>query len=86
MTSAVLAANSDGTLLTDLLSVVGYGLVAGVGLTALFSFAIRGLVTASNARRDGERGAALAWTGIGVVAVVACLAVVGVGLVTMLSR
>ncbi len=80
------SSSSDASVWSDLLSVVIYGLCAGVGLAIVFSIAIRGVVSASIARRDGRSGAALAWGGVGVVGVAACLATVGLGLVTMLHR
>jgi hypothetical protein len=84
----VLAASSpsDPSVWSDLLSVVLYGLGAGVGLAIVFSIAIRGLVTASTARRAGNASAALLWGGVGVAGVVVCLAAVVVGLLTMLHR
>lgn len=86
--STVLAASSssDASVWSDLLSVVIYGLCAGIGLAIIFSVAIRGVVSAAVARREGRGGAALAWGGVGVVGVVACLATVALGLVTMLHR
>ncbi|MBO9531911.1 MAG: hypothetical protein J7513_02940 [Solirubrobacteraceae bacterium] len=79
-------ASKDANLWSDLLSVVGYGLLAGVGLSLLFSVAIRGLVTGAGARREGRTGAAVAWSTVGVVAVAGCLCTVVLGVVTMLHR
>lgn len=88
MSTLVIAASSasDSSVWSDLLSVVLYGLGAGVGIAIIFSVAIRGLVSAAGARRDGRGGAALVWGGVGIVGVVACLGAVALGLVTMLAR
>lgn len=80
------SSSSDASVFSDLLSVVLYGLCAGLGIAIIFSIAIRGVVTASVARREGRSGAALVWGGIGIVGVLACVATVGLGLVTMLHR
>lgn len=80
------ASASDTSVWSDLLSVVLYGLVAGIGIAVIFSVALRGLVTASVARRGGRGGAALVWGGVGLIGVVACLGAVALGLVTMLDR
>lgn len=80
------SSSSDASVWSDLLSVVLYGLCAGLGLAIIFSVAIRGVVSASVAQREGRGGAALAWGTVGVVGVLACLATVGLGLVTMLHR
>ena len=80
------ASSTDSSVWSDLLSVILYGLVAGVGIAIIFSIALRGLISSSVARREGHGAAALVWGGIGIVGVVACIAAVGIGLVTMLNR
>jgi len=80
------AAAADRSVWNDLLAVIFYGLVAGLGIAVMFSIAIRGLVTAAAARRAGQSRPALLWGGVGIVGVLTCLAAVGLGLVTMLSR
>ncbi|MEH3054973.1 MAG: hypothetical protein PGN13_13385 [Patulibacter minatonensis] len=87
MTFALAASSSsDASVWSDLGSVVVYGLIAGIGIAVLFSVALRGLILASTARREGNGGAALVWGGVGFVGVLACVAVVGLGIVTMLHR
>ncbi|MFT4035072.1 MAG: hypothetical protein QM679_05820 [Patulibacter sp.] len=80
------AGSADASLWSDVMSVIGYGLVAGIGIAVLFSLALRGLIDAATARRAGQRGAALVWGGVGVLGAALCLAVVALGLVTMLHR
>lgn len=84
----VLAASSsaDASVWSDLLSVVLYGLVAGVGIAVIFSVAIRGLAMAGVARRAGATGRAVAWSAVGVVGVLASLGAVVLALLTMLQR
>ena len=60
-----------------LLEVVWVSLVAGIGVTAVFSLVIFGSAQAAEARRNGRGGAA---TGYGVLAAVA-MAVVAAGVV-----
>jgi hypothetical protein len=86
MTTVIAATSGDSTVWNDLLSVVLYGVVAGVGIAILFSLALRGMLTASIARRAGSRGAALAWGALGMVAVAGCIGAVLFGLATMLDR
>jgi hypothetical protein len=55
----------DGHLLWQ---VVWVSLVAGVGISALFSFVIVGAARAGDARRAGHGGAAVGWAVLAVVA------------------
>jgi hypothetical protein len=80
------ASGADSSVWSDLLSVVIFGLGAGVGIAIIFSVAIRGLITSGVARRDGQRGAARVWGGIGIVGVAVCLGAIVLGIATMLSR
>lgn len=81
-----MSSSSDATLWSDLLSVIGWGLLAGVGLSLLFSIALRGLITASGARREGRAVAAMGWSAVGLLGVVACIGAAVLGIVTMLHR
>lgn len=51
-------------MLRDILEVIVGGTVAGIGVTAIFSFALLGTVRASEARREGRGGAG--WTSLAV--------------------
>ena len=55
----------DGHLLWQ---VIWVSLLAGVGISALFSFVILGAARAGDARRAGRGGAALAYAALGLVA------------------
>jgi hypothetical protein len=62
---------------------VGVALVAGVGITAVFSLAILGAAVLGEARRDGRGGTAV---GLTVVALAACGAAIAVGILVMTSK
>jgi hypothetical protein len=61
-------------------------LLAGVGITVVFSFCILGLAQLAEARRDGRPVAAAAGGVVATLALLASLAAVGVGLVIMTSQ
>jgi hypothetical protein len=84
----VLAAGSAtiASVWGDLLSVVLYGVTAGVGVAIMFSFAIRGVVLAAAARRASQRWRTLWWGAVGVAGIAVSVAAIGVGLATMLHR
>jgi hypothetical protein len=65
----------DGHLIWQ---VVYVSLLAGVGISALFSLVILGTVRAGDARRAGRGGAAVAYAALGLVAVALALVAVGV--------
>ena len=80
---AVLASVVD----TDaLLKVIGASLVAGVGVTAVFSVAISGLVRAADLRRDARPVEAAALLAVAVVAIAASIAAVVIGIVVMTHK
>ena len=81
--TALAAAGLTGQVL---LSVVGGGLVAGIGVTVAFSTVIYCADRASELRRDDRGGAAAAMTAGGVMALAACLALVVYGLVLVTSK
>jgi hypothetical protein len=54
----------DGHLLWQ---VIWVSVLAGVGISALFSFVILGAARAGDARREGRGGAAMAYAGLAVV-------------------
>lgn len=88
MIATVLAAtsSSDAGIWTDLLEVVGYGLVAGIGLSIAFALAMRGWILGATAQRDGRGGTAAGQFTLAVVFSAVCIVAVGFALVTMLHR
>lgn len=69
-----------------LLEIVVVSLVGGVGLTAVFSIAVAGAISFVDFRRDGRPVEAGVFALVALVAVAACLAAVGYGIATMVSR
>jgi len=65
---------------------VAAALVAGVGITIVFSLAILGASLFGEARRDGRGGAAVAAAGLALAALGACGAAIVVGIVVMISK
>jgi hypothetical protein len=70
----------------DLVQTVVASLVAGVGMTAVFSVAIWGGARFADLSRDGRPLAAGAAAALGVLALVTTLAAVAVGIVVMTSK
>jgi cytochrome c biogenesis protein CcdA len=81
--SAVLATVVDSKAL---LETVVASLLAGVGVTIVFSLAILGAALFGDARRDGRSGAATAAAGLTMVALAASAAVIVFGIVVMTSK
>jgi hypothetical protein len=69
----------------SLIQTVWVSLLAGVGITFLFSFVIVGAAKAGDARRAGRGGAALLFGGLGVGAFLLFAAGVVLGVHAMLS-
>jgi hypothetical protein len=69
-----------------LLDTVAGSLIAGVGVTAAFSFAILGAALFGEARRDGRTVAAVGAGGLAVVALAGCAAAIVFGIVVMTSK
>ncbi len=69
-----------------LLQVVWVSLVAGVGISALFSLVILGTARAGEARRVGERGAAAAYVTLAVVAFLLFAGGVVLGVQAMITK
>ena len=88
MTGLVIAASSssDASIWSDLLEVVLWGLVAGIGLPIAFALAMRGLILGSHAQREGRGGAATANFALGAVFGAVCIAAIGLALVSMFHR
>ena len=73
----------DGGLL---LQVVWVSLLAGVGISVLFSLVILGSAKAGDARRAGRGGAAAAFLALAVIALVVFAVGVGLGVQTMYQK
>lgn len=68
-----------------LLEVVVVSLVGGVGLTALFSFAVAGAISFVDFRREGRPVEAGAFAALALVAIAACLVGVVYGIGVMVG-
>ncbi len=73
----------DGHLL---LQVVWVSLLAGVGISVMFSLVILGGAKAGDARRAGNGGAAAAFLALAVIAFVLFALGVGLGVQTMIEK
>jgi len=69
-----------------LVQVIWVSIVAGLGLTLVFSLAIAAGARAGQARRSGAPGEALAWSVLTVVCGLLCMVAVALGVVVMLSK
>jgi hypothetical protein len=70
----------------ELIETVGASLIAGVGVTAVFSMAIWGGARFVDLSRDGRPAAAAAAVAVGVLALAATMAAVVFGIVVMTSK
>lgn len=88
MTGFVIAASasSDADIWTNLLEVIGWGLLAGIGLPIAFGLAMRGLILGSAAQREGRGGHATAQFAMGALFSVVCAGAIVFGLISMLHR
>lgn len=66
--------------LVSLLQVVAVSLVAGIGITAIYSVALMGVIRSQESRREKRAGARLAWGALGVLALLLFTAAVVQGL------
>jgi hypothetical protein len=66
--------------------VIWVSLVAGVGVTVLFSLVIFGADKAGDARRAGQEGQAVGYSALAVVAMIVFLAAVVFAIVAMLNK
>ena len=66
--------------------VIWVSLVAGVGVSVLFSLVIFGADKAGDARREGQEGQALAYGALAVVAMVVFSVAVVLGVIVMLRK
>jgi hypothetical protein len=70
----------------DILEVIWASLLAGVVVTAAFSFVVLGSARSAQARRSGEGRASVLYASLAAVAMLAFLALVALGLQIMLSK
>jgi hypothetical protein len=70
----------------QIVEVIWVGLLAGVGITAAYSFAVLGLASSAEASRAGRRGAAFGYGALAVVSLVLFAGGVVVGVHIMLSK
>lgn len=70
----------------DLLEVIVVGGLAGIGLSIAFAFAIRGVVQAGAARREGRTRATAGYVALTTVAGAVCIAAVVFAIVTMIHK
>ena len=68
-----------------LLEVIAASLIAGVGVTAIFSVAILGAVRSQDSRRERRRAIYLAWAALAIVALCGVAAAVISGLRVLAS-
>lgn len=80
------SASSDDSIFSDILEVIGFGAVAGIGISIAFSLMIRGFLLSEVARRENRSGAAMGNLAIGVVFAIVCVLAVAGGLLSMLHR
>jgi hypothetical protein len=72
--------------LSQLVRVVWVSLLAGIGVTVLFSVVVLGSAKSTECRRAGRDGAATAYAGLAFAAFAAFAAVVVLGVQIMLSK
>jgi len=70
----------------ELLQTVAAALVAGVGITLIFSFALLGAARFGDASREGRPVAAAAFGALAIVGVIAFLGAIAVGIVVMTTK
>lgn len=83
---ALLQAPLAAVVWSDIGAVVAWGLGAGVGLTIIFSLAIRGFTLGEAARREGNSASATLHLAVGMLCGVLCVLAVAVALASMLHR
>jgi hypothetical protein len=70
----------------DILEVIVVGLVAGVGITAAYSFVVLGVGRSAEARRSGQGGAAVLFGAMAAVALLVFAVGVVLGVRIMLTK
>jgi hypothetical protein len=81
--SAMLATVVDTEALRD---TVLASLVAGIGISIVFSLAIYGVSRSIDSSRDGRRGSAAAFAGLGILGLLASAAAIVFGIIVMTSK
>jgi|1185.fasta_scaffold988140_2 hypothetical protein len=71
---------------SQLVGVVWVSLIAGVGITTLFSLVVRWSASSETAHREGRGGAAIVYGGLSVLTLVVFFAGVVLGVHTMLKK
>lgn len=69
-----------------LFEVIWVSIVAGIGVTTVYSIVIYAASRASEARRDGHAALSAVFGGLAILALIAFLAGVGIGVTIMLSK
>jgi hypothetical protein len=69
-----------------LLQTVGYSLLAGIGVTFIFSIAIFGFARFGEMGREGRSPSAVAFGGLAVLATIAFAAAIVLGIIVMTSK
>jgi hypothetical protein len=72
--------------LSDILKVVWVSLLAGVLVCFAFSLVVLGTARSTDARRNGNGGAAVAFGALATIAMAACIAAVVFGVHIMVSK
>jgi hypothetical protein len=72
--------------LGEIFEVIWVGLLAGVGITAAYSFVVLGTAVSAEARRAGRGGAAFAWGAVAIVALAVFFGGLAYGVHIMLSK
>ena len=70
----------------QIVEVIWVGLIAGVGITAAFSFAVLGMAGSAEARRAGRRGAVLGYGALAMLSLAVFAGGVVLGVHIMLSK
>ncbi len=70
----------------DMLEVIVVGLVAGVGLSIAFAWAIRAIMSAGTARRDGETAAFAGHAVAAAACLLICIGAIGFALYSMIHH
>ncbi len=71
---------------TDLVETVVYSIVAGIGVTVIFSVAIWGAARFTDLSQEDRRGEAAAAAAVGALALLAVVAAIVAGVVVMTSK
>ncbi|MBF6620182.1 MAG: hypothetical protein ITG02_08110 [Patulibacter sp.] len=72
--------------MTDLLEVIIVGLIAGVGLSIAFAWAIRAVMSAGTARRMGHTQAFAGHAAVATVCLAICIGAVGFAIYSMIHH